>query len=578
MLNLIPAYSNSHALIIGIDGYKTGPPLKYAVSDATAIAAALSDRFLFPENNVHLLLDCDATRTAILDHFLSFACEGTEVNDRLVVFFAGHGHTVKSSRGEVGYLVPWDGDCGKLATLIRWDELTRNADLIEAKHILFLMDACYGGSAIMRAMKPGSMRFLKDMLLRRSRQVLTAGKADEVVADLGGPLPNHSVFTGHLLEALEGKAADPTGILTANGVVAYVYHNVASDPGSQQTPHFGYLAGDGDLIFSHGLLTESTDKKKDQDPLIPEEDVLTALPGVQTPDEGKAPMTIVERAKDFLSEERSKIKLHDLVSQKIREVLSATAEDYFSVQGRWSPEEFLDRLHKYESVTTELLQIQGLLGFWSEPYHQAILTLAPKRLAGRLKIEGGLTAWLSLRYYPLLLLLYSGGIAAVAAKKYTNLRELMHTTMPDPRDQRRESPLIRSVAREMNELTDAFKALPGHDHQYTPRSEYLLKLLQPLLDDLLFLGADYEATFDRFEVLYALEHAHLYAKEDFGKMWGPVGRFGWKRDAFTAVTREAEQEGASWAPIKAGLFDGSIDRFKELASQYRNSLGQLGLY
>jgi len=70
------------------------------------------------------------------------------------------------------------------------------------------------------------------------------------------------VFTGHLLEALDGKAADPTGILTANGVVAYVYKNVASDPGSQQTPHFGYLAGDGDLIFSDALLTELTDKKK----------------------------------------------------------------------------------------------------------------------------------------------------------------------------------------------------------------------------------------------------------------------------------------------------------------------------
>ena len=142
----------------------------------------------------------------------------------------------------------------------------------------------------MRALKPGSMRFLKDMLVRRSRQVLTAGKADEVVADRGGPLPNHSVFTGHLLEALDGKAADPTGILTANGVVAYVYKNVASDPGSQQTPHFGYLAGDGDLIFSDALLTELTDKKKNQDPLIPEEDVLAAVPGILTPDEGEALM------------------------------------------------------------------------------------------------------------------------------------------------------------------------------------------------------------------------------------------------------------------------------------------------
>jgi hypothetical protein len=59
------------------------------------------------------------------------------------------------------------------------------------------MDACYGGLAVSRDVQAGSSRFLKDMYQRFSRQVITAGKADEVVADTGGPLPNHSVFTGH---------------------------------------------------------------------------------------------------------------------------------------------------------------------------------------------------------------------------------------------------------------------------------------------------------------------------------------------------------------------------------------------
>jgi hypothetical protein len=45
------------------------------------------------------------------------------------------------------------------------------------------------------------MRFLRDMLQRFSRQVLTAGKADETVADENGPRPGHSIFTSHLLEA-----------------------------------------------------------------------------------------------------------------------------------------------------------------------------------------------------------------------------------------------------------------------------------------------------------------------------------------------------------------------------------------
>ena len=73
--------------------------------------------------------------------------------------------------------------------------------------MLFVMDACYGGLVFTRSLAPGSMRFLKDMLLRYSRQVLTAGKADEVVADSGGPVSGHSIFTGYFIEALKDKAA-----------------------------------------------------------------------------------------------------------------------------------------------------------------------------------------------------------------------------------------------------------------------------------------------------------------------------------------------------------------------------------
>ena len=109
-------------------------------------------------------------------------------DDRLFVFFAGHGHTETGHRGEVGYLVPQDGDLKQLATLIRWDELTRNADLIPAKHILFIMDACYGGLAVSR-LSAGTARFLKDMMLRRSRQVLTSGKAMKLYPILADRFP-----------------------------------------------------------------------------------------------------------------------------------------------------------------------------------------------------------------------------------------------------------------------------------------------------------------------------------------------------------------------------------------------------
>ena len=193
----IPQYSASYALVVGINDYQYASPLGYATNDAKETSKILVNEFGFNEENITLLTDSDATRTRIIECFLEYR-NTTVVNDRIFFFFAGHGYTVLGHRGEVGYLIPHDGDVNNLSKLIRWDELTRNSELIPAKHILFIMDACYGGLAITRSLQPGSMRFLKDMLLRYSRQVLTAGKADEVVADSGGPISGHSIFTGHL--------------------------------------------------------------------------------------------------------------------------------------------------------------------------------------------------------------------------------------------------------------------------------------------------------------------------------------------------------------------------------------------
>ncbi len=167
-----PSYSHSHALVIGINDYVAASPLAFAVADAKAVSQILQARFEFPTANVTLLLDEHATKAAILKAFFAYSLGSTGPDDRLIVFFAGHGQTVEGRRGDVGYLVPHDGDPDDLGSLIRWRELTEGADMFDAKHVLFLMDACYGGLAVTRARPAGSMRFMRDMLRRGSRQVL----------------------------------------------------------------------------------------------------------------------------------------------------------------------------------------------------------------------------------------------------------------------------------------------------------------------------------------------------------------------------------------------------------------------
>jgi len=161
MDNLQPVYAASRALVVGINQYSNVSPLSYAVNDAEAIAELLVDAFKFPPGNVQVLLNEEATRSNVMESFLGFAGDKCSPDDRIVFFFAGHGHTRPGRRQEIGYLIPVDGDIDNLASLVRWDDLTRNAELIPAKHLLFVMDACYGGLALVRALAPGSVRFVR---------------------------------------------------------------------------------------------------------------------------------------------------------------------------------------------------------------------------------------------------------------------------------------------------------------------------------------------------------------------------------------------------------------------------------
>ncbi|HVT30035.1 MAG TPA: caspase family protein, partial [Lacipirellulaceae bacterium] len=123
-----PRYANSWALVIGINKYQMVSPLGYARQDAEAFAAVLTSHHNFPPDNVIVLLDEDATKQNILSNFHHFQEECVSPDDRIAVFFAGHGTTRTGNRGEVGFLIPVDGASNDLATLIRWDDLTRNAD------------------------------------------------------------------------------------------------------------------------------------------------------------------------------------------------------------------------------------------------------------------------------------------------------------------------------------------------------------------------------------------------------------------------------------------------------------------
>jgi peptidoglycan/xylan/chitin deacetylase (PgdA/CDA1 family)/uncharacterized caspase-like protein len=247
-------YGKSWAVVIGINNYQYWPKLEYAVNDAKAIAEALENKMGFPHDNIYTLTDGEATSEKIKEvmGYVLANPEKIKDNDRVFVFFAGHGMTRTIPSGKsLGYIIPSDAELDKFQNrAISMTQLSDFASMIPAKHVYFVMDSCYSGLALTRSgVSVGqSLNYINQITGRKARQILTAGGADQEVAD-GGP-GGHSIFTWTFLQGLEGLAdTDNNGYVTASELGTYVAPVVSSY--SSQTPAFGNMLGSegGDFVF-----------------------------------------------------------------------------------------------------------------------------------------------------------------------------------------------------------------------------------------------------------------------------------------------------------------------------------------
>jgi peptidoglycan/xylan/chitin deacetylase (PgdA/CDA1 family) len=243
-------YGESWALVVGINKYQYWPKLGYATNDAQGVKKMLKDKYNFKEDHIFTLLDEQATGENITSHISDILADPKRVkpNDRVFIFYAGHGMTrILPSGRNLGYIIPVDAKLDKFhSKSISMTHLQDFSDMIPAKHVYFVMDSCYSGIALTRS--GGLTNYINDISGRTARQILTAGGAEQQVAD-GGP-DGHSVFTWAFLKGLGGDAdLDDNNIITASELGAYVSPLVSKN--AKQTPMFGNMVGSqgGEFLF-----------------------------------------------------------------------------------------------------------------------------------------------------------------------------------------------------------------------------------------------------------------------------------------------------------------------------------------
>lgn len=270
------AFEKSVAVVVGIDAYSDGlPALETAVADARAIAALLEAHGYA----VRLLVDAEATRAGLERLFEDELPAQIGPDDRLLIYFAGHGTAQDGTDGPEGFLVPHDARSGAdaRASLLPMSWLHARISALPCRHRLLMLDCCFAGTfrwsghrSFFPSIRPIFRHRYQRFVDEPAAQVITSAAEDQKALDVIDGLAlglrtaamadGHSPFAAAVLAGL-GGAADtpgpdgrPDGVITASELYLWVREVVerASEARQfSQTPGLWPLPmhGRGEYLF-----------------------------------------------------------------------------------------------------------------------------------------------------------------------------------------------------------------------------------------------------------------------------------------------------------------------------------------
>ena len=244
---------HSYALVVGISEYQNLPAeqqLHFAERDAEAMYSILisPEGGNFRAENVRRLIGRQATLENFRRELEEWLPTIAKAEDRVLVYFAGHGFVVDGTP----YLAPYDFNAaGVTKTAYPMASLSEVfGSRIKAKWKVLLTDSCHSG-----AISPDTdIQAINRSLLDLSQSVfsLTASRDRErsfESEDWGG---GHGIFTYYVVRGMEGYADENLdGIVTADELAEYVRRNVREATGARQNPTSDRGSFDPNMLLAY---------------------------------------------------------------------------------------------------------------------------------------------------------------------------------------------------------------------------------------------------------------------------------------------------------------------------------------
>ncbi len=237
-------------LLVGVNHYQEAdlPSLQYPAPDCQGLAQALTQATqAFPSKELciyHDFADQLPTVSAVRKQLQAIA-QAAQSQDTLLIYFSGHG--LFDAQTEQVVLCLSDTQKSHLHDSgLPMQELLQTLGGSLARQQLVWLDACHSGGLTLRGAVPGAVPGAKGLTDELSAATLPnptprlvevlrhrAAKGQGFYALLSCdrtqrswefPELGHGVFTYYLMRGLLGEAADAQGVIDADGLYKYVYH------------------------------------------------------------------------------------------------------------------------------------------------------------------------------------------------------------------------------------------------------------------------------------------------------------------------------------------------------------------
>ena len=231
------------------------------------------------------------------------------------------------------------------------------------------------------------------------------------------------------------------------------------------------------------------------------------------------------------------------------------------------------RIDAYEQALAPLPSLLAYGCFFGTSRQNYLWATCLQRLVNARSGNGGYKLLLDLRKYPAHFLMYVGGVVALAQGQYDALAALLYARVrANDSDDPTALALHPSYVLEHDYANKVF----GKNH-HVPLTEHLYQAVREPVRGVLPDDTDYQRCFDLFEYFHGLVHVDLYTRRGHDA-WGPVGAFSYRYGRFSSgqdvrspqkqVEVEAARAGAEWGVLQAGLFEGSMERFNTVKTEY----------